>query len=111
MRVLCLRCRKPPNYKNFLGKAIVTVYSYKMMQKEKLFQKAKNNPVDVSFEDFRLLLKQAGWVQDHQRGSHQIWYSPEGCRLTVQNKKGKAKSYQVKQFLFEHEKGEKENAE
>ncbi len=82
-----------------------------MMQKEKLFQKAKNNLVDLSFEDFRLLLKQAGWAQDHQRGSHQIWYSPKGCRLSIQNKKGKAKSYQVKQFLFQHEKGEKENAE
>ena len=77
----------------------VTVYSYKMTQKEKLLLRAANNPADLSFEDFKTLLKQGGWNLDHQTGSHQIWYSLKGARLSIQNNKGKAKSYQVKQFL------------
>ncbi len=74
-----------------------------MTQKEKLLLRAINNPNDLSFEDFKTLLKQSGWILDHQTGSHQIWYSSKGCRLSVQNNKGKAKSYQVKQFLQQRE--------
>ena len=87
----------------------VTVYSYKMTQKEKLLLRAINNPADLSFEDFKTLLKHSNWILDHQTGSHQIWYSPKKCRLSIQNNKGKAKSYQVKQFLQQREK-EHENA-
>jgi len=51
------------------------------------------------FEDFQTLMKRFKWVLDHQRGSHQIWYSPKSHRISVQNWNGKAKGYQVKQFL------------
>lgn len=44
-------------------------------------------------------MKQNGWILDHQKGSHQIWYSPKSYRISVQNRNGKAKEYQVKQFL------------
>ena len=59
-----------------------------------------NNPKDISFKDFQTLLRQSGWILDHQKGSHQIWYSAKMPRLPIQEgKNGKVKSYQVKQFL------------
>ncbi len=77
----------------------VTAYSYNMTKKEKLLKKAQNNPNGISFTDFVTLMEQAGWELDHQSGSHQIWYSKNGYRISVQNRNGKAKGYQVKQFL------------
>ena len=71
-----------------------------MGKQEKLLEKAKNNPNGLSFEDFQTLMKRCEWVLDHQRGSHQIWYSPQSYRISVQNWNGKAKGYQVKQFLM-----------
>jgi predicted RNA binding protein YcfA (HicA-like mRNA interferase family) len=51
-----------------------------------------NNPRGLSFSEFQTLLKHAGWMLDHQKGSHQIWYSPTGHRLSVREaKSGKAK--------------------
>lgn len=70
-----------------------------MVKQEKLLNKAMNNPDGLSFSDFQTLMKHQGWVLDHQRGSHQIWYSPKFYRLSVQNRNSKAKGYQVKQFL------------
>jgi hypothetical protein len=85
----------------------VTVYSYIMTQREKLILRAMNNPADLSFDDLRTLLKHEGWVFDHQTGSHQIWYSTKGFRISIQNNHGKAKAYQVKQFLQQNEKEKK----
>jgi hypothetical protein len=70
-----------------------------MSKKEKLFFKAEKNPSGLRFEEFQRLMIKCRWTQDHQKGSHQIWYSPDKYRISVQNRKGKAKSYQVKQFL------------
>jgi predicted RNA binding protein YcfA (HicA-like mRNA interferase family) len=78
-----------------------------MTQREKLLLRAMNNPANLSFEDFRALLKQLGWVFDHQTGSHQIWYSKKRSRISIQNNKGKAKSYQVKQLLQQDEREKK----
>lgn len=77
-----------------------------MGKTDKLLAKAQNNPAGLSFDDFRKLMKSAGWVEDRQKGSHQIWYSPKLYRLSVQNRKGKAKDYQVKQFLLQLEREE-----
>jgi len=74
-----------------------------MGKQEKLLEKAKNNPGGLSFDDFQVLMKRSGWVLDHQKGSHQIWYSPKLYRISVQNRNGKAKGYQVKQFLMKLE--------
>jgi len=75
-----------------------------MTKRKKLFIKAMNNPKGLTFSDFRTLLTQAGWILDHQVGSHQIWYSPKGYRLPIQeSKNGKPKSYQVEQFLLQYE--------
>lgn len=80
-----------------------------MGKHEKLLNKASNNPQGLSFNDFRTLLSQCGWIEDHQTGSHSIWYSPTFFRVSIQNKKGMAKSYQVKQFLAQFEKEENDN--
>jgi hypothetical protein len=74
-----------------------------MSKHEKLLQKAKNNPQGLSFNEFKTLLSRCGWIEDHQTGSHCIWYSPRAFRLSIQNKNGMAKSYQVKQFLIRYE--------
>jgi hypothetical protein len=70
-----------------------------MTKQEKLLKKAINNPDNMSFSDFQTLMSRHGWILDHQSGSHQIWYSPESFRLSVQNRNGNAKGYQIKQFL------------
>lgn len=70
-----------------------------MSQREKLLNKARQNPEGLTFAEFQTLMIRQGWIKDHQRGSHQIWYSPEGVRLSIQNRNGMAKGYQVRQFL------------
>ncbi len=75
-----------------------------MSKQEKPLKKAINNPNDLSFADFESLLKQYDWMFKRQTGSHAIWHSPTGYRLVIQNKSGKAKGYQVKQFLMQIEK-------
>jgi hypothetical protein len=84
---------------DFIDKTKVTEYSYNMGKQEKLLTKALNSPDGLSFSDFQTLMSRCGWVLDHQTGSHQIWYSPKAFRLSVQNRNGKAKGYQVRQFL------------
>lgn len=71
-----------------------------MSKHKKLLLKAKNNYDGLSFDEFQTLMSRFGWMLDHQTGSHQIWYSPKGHRISVQNRYGKAKGYQVKQFLM-----------
>lgn len=70
-----------------------------MSKHEKLLLKAFNKSDSLSFDEFQTLMSRCGWVLDHQTGSHQIWYSPNAYRISVQNRNGKAKGYQVKQFL------------
>jgi hypothetical protein len=81
-----------------------------MAQINKLLDRIKNNPQDVKFDD---LVK----VCDHYFGearqlgtSHCVYKTPwqGNPRVNIQNKKGKAKSYQVKQVLAAIEKLEGE---
>ena len=67
--------------------------------RQKLLDKAMRNPKGLRFKEFESLLSQCGWIFDHQRGSHRIWYSPVGFRLSVQARGNLAKGYQVEQFL------------
>lgn len=90
---------------------VATAYSYIVTKREKLIAKALNNPKGLSFQDFQQLLRGASWTFDHQRGSHQIWYSPTGHRLSIQEAHdGKAKGYQVEQFITQFE-SENENGD
>ena len=74
-----------------------------MAKQDKVLKKALNNASDLAFADFETLLKQQSWIFKRQTGSHAIWHSPKGYRLVIQNKSGKAKGYQVKQFLAQVE--------
>jgi len=65
----------------------------------KLLEAARNNRDGPSFKDFEALLKQARWMFDRQKGSHQIWYSPKNSLLSIQPRGARAKGSQVKQFL------------
>ena len=79
--------------------AFVTIYSYIMSQYKKLLSKARRNSKGLSFSEFQTLMTNCGWIKDRQKGSHQIWYSPDGTRISIQNRNGMAKGYQVQQFL------------
>lgn len=76
-----------------------------MDKKEKILAKAINNPSGLKFDEFRNLLRLCGWIEDRQSGSHQIWYSQDRQRISIQNRNGSAKEYQVKQFLLMHKSG------
>ena len=64
-----------------------------------LLDRAIRTPNGLRFNEFETLLTQCGWTFDRQRGSHRIWYSPQGVRLSIQAKGNRAKGYQVEQFL------------
>jgi predicted RNA binding protein YcfA (HicA-like mRNA interferase family) len=75
-----------------------------MAKKEKLLDKARRNPQGLQFDEFETLLSLCRWEFKRQRGSHRYWYSPLRYRLSIQpTKEGKAKSYQVKQFLAQYD--------
>lgn len=69
-----------------------------------LFEKAQQNPNGLKFNQFERLMRGCGWAQRRQRGSHRIWYSPRGYRLSIQPNKSMAKGYQVRQFLAQYNK-------
>ena len=73
-----------------------------MNRRDTLLDKAQRNPNGLQFRAFEQLLRQCGWTQRRQRGSHRIWYSPNGYRLIVQPNGPMAKGYQVRQFLKQH---------
>ena len=75
----------------------------RMAKQPKLLDKAIRNAHGLRFDEFETLLRQCGWTFDRQRGSHRIWYSPQGRRLSVQAKGKRAKGYQVEQFLKYYE--------
>ena len=75
-----------------------------MTRHAKLLEAALKNPKGLRFDDFEALLMQCGWTLDRQSGSHRVWYSSRGARLPVQEgRDGKAKPYQVRQFLAIHQ--------
>ncbi|MFB3789460.1 MAG: type II toxin-antitoxin system HicA family toxin, partial [bacterium] len=55
-----------------------------MNSNEKLLERAKNNPKNLSFAEFESVMKKCGWRKVHQKGSHHIWCSPFGFRLSIQ---------------------------
>lgn len=69
-----------------------------------LLEKAQQNPNGLKFNQFERLMHGCRWTQRRQQGSHRIWYSPGGYRLSVQPNKSMAKGYQVRQFLAQYNK-------
>lgn len=72
-----------------------------MAQWKKLLEKLLAGSMDIRFEDFILLLERFGFVLDRTRGSHHIFTHPDVAELlSIQPRKdGKAKPYQLRQFL------------
>ena len=75
-----------------------------MSNRDKLLEAARRNPNGLRLGDFETMLKKCGWILDHQTGSHRIWYSPQRHRILIrETRDGKAKGYQVRQFLEQYE--------
>lgn len=70
------------------------------MKKEKLLRKIISGMKNVSFNDMVKLIEAYEFHLDRVSGSHHIFVHPEVSELVnIQNVKGKAKPYQIKQFL------------
>jgi hypothetical protein len=66
----------------------------------------RQNPKDVRFSDLCKICEHYFGEPRQQKSSHRIYKTPwQGDpRITIQNHKGKAKAYQVKQVLLAIEK-------
>ena len=70
------------------------------MNKRKLLRKVLNAPQNVKFNEMLALVTAFGFVLTRVSGSHHIFIHPDVPELVnLQNVKGKAKPYQVKQLL------------
>jgi predicted RNA binding protein YcfA (HicA-like mRNA interferase family) len=70
------------------------------MKKRKLLQKVLSGNADVRFSEMCMLIKAFGFRLDRVAGSHHIFVHPHVPELVnVQKVKGKAKPYQIRQFL------------
>ncbi len=70
------------------------------MKREEIYQKLKENPKNVRFEELCRVAELFGFEFRGGKGSHRIFVK-EGVRemLNFQEVKGKAKPYQVRQFI------------
>ena len=72
-----------------------------MINFEKLLKQIKGNPKGVQFSDLCKICRHYFGKPRQSGSSHRIYKTPwQGDpRVNIQNKKGKAKAYQVKQVL------------
>ena len=75
------------------------------MDKRETYERLKRNPADVRFEEICRTAELFGFRFRGDKGSHRIFVRA-GIRemLNFQNVRGKAKPYQVKQFIMVIEK-------
>ncbi|MES2707460.1 MAG: type II toxin-antitoxin system HicA family toxin [Verrucomicrobiota bacterium] len=70
------------------------------MKAAKLLQKAMRSPQNLRFPELLVLAQAFGYTLDRVRGSHHILAHEAADRpLNFQEVGGKAKAYQVRQFL------------
>ena len=70
------------------------------MNKDKLLRKLLSGSKNIRFSEIQSAAELFGFRLDRIKGSHHIYVHPDISELlNLQNVKGKAKSYQVKQFL------------
>jgi predicted RNA binding protein YcfA (HicA-like mRNA interferase family) len=70
------------------------------MKKRKLLQNILNNPRNVRFKDMMTLVEAFGFRLSRVKGSHHIFVHPQVQELlNLQEVKGQAKPYQIRQFL------------
>jgi len=69
---------------------------------DKILEQMKREPADVRFGDLQKICEIYFGKALHHGGSHSIFKTPwQGDpRVNIQNDKGKAKAYQVKQVLL-----------
>ncbi len=69
---------------------------------EDILVQMKNNPANVRFADLSKVCKYYFGTARHRDGSHHVYKTPwkGDPRINIQNNKGKAKAYQVKQALL-----------
>lgn len=71
-----------------------------MTKKEKLLRKLLSGSKNVRFDDMVSLVEAFGFQLARVSGSHHIFEHPEVTELVnLQNVKGQAKDYQIRQFL------------
>ncbi len=70
------------------------------MKKAKLLKKLLSGSKNISFADAETCARAFGFRLDRINGSHHIFVHPEIVELVnLQNKKGKAVPYQIRQLL------------
>ncbi|MEW5798662.1 MAG: type II toxin-antitoxin system HicA family toxin [Bacteroidota bacterium] len=70
------------------------------MKKRKLLQKILAGSSNIRFAEFQSLVEAFNFRLDRVSGSHHIYiHSKVEELVNIQNVKGKAKPYQIKQFL------------
>ena len=70
------------------------------MNKKTLLAKALSSPNNLHFNELVSLAEAFGFVLSRSEGSHRIFALPSTThRLNLQNCKGKAKPYQIRQLL------------
>ena len=70
------------------------------MKKVKLLRKISDSPKNTSFNDLSSLIEAFGFTLGRVNGSHHIYIHPNIPELVnIQNVKGEAKPYQIRQFL------------
>lgn len=70
------------------------------MNKRKLLQKLITSPNNIRFGEFRTLVEAFGFTLIRVSGSHHIFECPRIPELiNIQNVRGQAKPYQIRQFL------------
>ena len=70
------------------------------MNKHKLLARLHNNRKNVNFNDFVTLVEAFGFIRTRGEGSHSIYKNEIVSEIiNLQNDKGQAKPYQIKQFL------------
>ncbi len=71
-----------------------------MNERQKILQKVLNNPKNVRFLEVKSIVEAFGFKLSRISGSHHIFtHSNLSEIVNLQNVNGRAKSYQVKQFL------------
>jgi hypothetical protein len=83
-----------------------------MAKIEDILIQMKKNPSDVRFSDLSKVCIHFFGLARQKAGSHHVYKTPRqgDPRINIQNYKGKAKAYQVKQVLLAIEKSEVEHA-
>ena len=70
------------------------------LNKKKQLSKIMNNQKNVLFNDFIIVVEAFGFNSTRREGSHRIFKNTNVAELiNLQNENGKAKPYQIKQFL------------